>query len=493
MSVGAGTDTTEAHLEQRCRAAADAAAPLGATSHAVRARWLSVVADALDDAVDDLVAVADEETALGDARLRGEVARTTGQLRMFGDVIAEGSHLDAIVDHADPHATPPKPDVRRMVVPIGPVAVFAASNFPFAFSVAGGDTASALAAGCPVVVKTHPGHPRTSEAVATIVVDSLAAAGAPEGTFGHVSGFEAGSLLVTHPRIRAVGFTGSVAGGRALHDLAASRPDPIPFYGELGSINPVVVTPAAAAKEAASIAEGLVGSFTLGVGQFCTKPGVVLVPAGADFAEHVVAALGDAAGATMLDERIAAGFRAGLERLGSTAGVERLAGPAADLSSGRNGVASVFAVDAAVVADTPELVREECFGPAVVLVRYRDDEELGRVLDVAEGNLTATLWATEAEATDGHVAALLERLATLAGRVIWRGWPTGVAVNWAMHHGGPWPATTAPLHTSVGAMAIRRFLRPVAFQDLPDALLPPALQEPNPLHIWRRVDGQLVR
>lgn len=497
MSVGAPvTETTEAELVERCRSAADAAGLLRSSTSIRRARWLSAVADALDAGTDVLVAAADGETALGEVRLRGELARTTGQLRMFGDVVADGSQLDVIIDHADPAATPPRPDVRRMTVPLGPVAVFAAGNFPFAFSVAGGDTASALAAGCPVVVKTHPGHPATSAAVGSIVVQALASAGAPDGTFGWVSGFDAGRRLVTDPRIRAVGFTGSVAGGRALFDLATARPDPIPFYGELGSVNPVVVTAAAAAAEGQGLAEGLVGSFTLGVGQFCTKPGVVLVPAGTGFEDRVVAAVGAASGGTMLDERIAAGFRAGLERLGAVDGVERLAGPAADLSSGRSGVPSVFATDAEVVVSEPGVVRDECFGPACVLVRYRSGDELGRVLDVLDGSLTATLWATEAEAAatgDGSLAPLLARLTTFAGRVIWRGWPTGVAVNWAMHHGGPWPATTAPLHTSVGATAIRRFLRPVAYQDVPDALLPPALQEPNPLHIWRRVDGQLVR
>src|SRR5690606_21623156 len=251
--------------------------------------------DAIDGRADDLVAVAHAETALGEARLRGEVARTTGQLRLFADVVREGSYLEAMIDTPDPAASPPRPDLRRMLRPLGPVAVFAASNFPFAFSVAGGDTASALAAGCPVVVKAHPGHPRLSRAVADLVAEALAGAGAPDGTFALVSGLETGAALVQDPHIRAVGFTGSLAGGRALFALAAARPDPIPFYGELGSVNPVVVTAAAAAARGAEIARGLVGSFTLGVGQFCTKPGVVLVPADAGMDEHVRDAL-DAVG-----------------------------------------------------------------------------------------------------------------------------------------------------------------------------------------------------
>lgn len=275
--------TATLELTALTAAATRAAKTAAAASDVERAAWLNAVADALDANVTELVALADEETRLGTARLTGEVARTSGQLRLFATVITEGSYLEAVIDHADPSSTPPKPDLRRLLKPVGPVAVFSASNFPFAFSVAGGDTASALAVGCSVVVKAHSGHLRLSERTAEIVTDALAAAGAPDGLFALVSGRDAGTALVQDPAIKAVGFTGSIPGGRALFDLAVSRPEPIPFYGELGSLNPVVVTAEALKARAGDLAAGLAGSFTLGAGQFCTKPGLVFIPAGTDF------------------------------------------------------------------------------------------------------------------------------------------------------------------------------------------------------------------
>lgn len=465
-------------VDAAARAAARAAAALGSASAAERQTWLRAVADRLDAAVDELVAVADEETGLGETRLRGEVARTSGQLRLFADVVAEGSYLEATIDHAVPDASPPRPDLRRMLRPLGPVAVFAASNFPFAFSVAGGDTASALAVGCPVVVKAHPGHPRLSRRTAELVTEALAAAGAPDGCFGLVDGFEAGLELVDHPAIVAAAFTGSVRGGRALHDRAAARPAPIPFFGELGSINPVVVTADADAARGDELATGLAGSFQLGAGQFCTKPGVVFVPAGS----RLEAALPELVGAAlprMLTSPIAEGFVSGSETVAAVPGVQLLAGAP--------GAPAVAVTDVATLEAHEHELLTEVFGPFTLLVRYGSRPELRAALERLEGSLTATLHAAPGE----EVGDLLPRLEAIAGRVLFAGWPTGVAVTWAQHHGGPWPATTSQ-HTSVGATAVRRFLRPIAYQDAPDAVLPPELREGNPLGIPRRVDGVLT-
>jgi len=443
-----------------------------------RARWLRSVADALDARTDDLVAIADGETHLGATRLAGEVARTTGQLRLFADVVTEGSYLEATIDHADTATTPPRPDLRRMLRPLGPVAVFSASNFPFAFSVAGGDTASALAVGCPVVVKAHPGHAELSRLTASIVREALHAAGAPDGSFALVEGHEAGVVLVQHPVITAVGFTGSLAGGRALHDLAAARPAPIPFFGELGSINPVVVTPAADAARGAELAAGLLGSFTLGSGQFCTKPGVVFVPEGSTLLQEL-ASLPLPPAQPLLTDSIAAGFDSGIERLLSVPGV--------DLVSGDAGGPVVVSAPLGAMAEHGEELLAEVFGPVTVLLRYSDFDAVVPALDAVEGSLTATLHAESSDNTD----AVLRSLERISGRVLFSGWPTGVAVTWSQQHGGPWPATTSQF-TSVGATAVRRFLRPIAYQDAPESALPVALWESNPLGIPRRVDGVLV-
>lgn len=470
-------------------AARDASATAAAAVPGTRAGWLRAVADALGAQADDLAQLADEETALGSPRLTGEVGRTTGQLRMFAEVVEEGSYLEVVIDRADPEATPPRPDLRRMVRPLGPVAVFAASNFPFAFSVAGGDSASALAAGCPVVVKAHPGHPHTSRATGHVVRAALADVGAPEGMFAVVEGFEAGKELVTDPHITAVGFTGSLAGGRALFDLAVGRPDPIPFYGELGSLNPVVLSPAAVTARADELAAGLAGSFTLGVGQFCTKPGVVFVPADHGFEDALAAAVGKPDRATMLQDGIAQRFADGLGSLAAGQDVEVVAGDPAAAVAGCDASPVVLATTiGAVLAETDRLL-EECFGPTTLLVRYHDLDELLAGLAVFPGSLTATLHAEPDE--HATLAPVVDALTGLAGRVIHGGWPTGVAVTSSQHHGGPWPATTAPLHTSVGATAIRRWLRPVVYQDLPDAWLPDPVREDNPLGLPRRVDGQL--
>ncbi|KAA9089616.1 aldehyde dehydrogenase (NADP(+)) [Microbacterium radiodurans] len=467
-------------------AAATAAAPLWRTSPAAtRAAWIRAVADALDAATDELVEIADRETHLGTTRLRGEVGRTTGQLRLFADVVLEGSYLEATVDDADPSATPPRPELRRVLVGVGPVAVFSASNFPFAFSVCGGDTASAWAAGNPVVVKAHSGHPELSRRTAEIARAALAAAGAPEGSLALIEGREAGNALVQHPAIRAAGFTGSLSGGRALFDLAAGRPDPIPFYGELGSVNPVVVTPGAAAARGDALAQGLVGSFTLGVGQFCTKPGVVFVPRGADaFVDAVATAVPGVSGGPLLTERITDAFPSGIDALADDPAVAVVA-RGAESAGGAQPI--VLRTDAAAVAERPETLLEECFGPVTLLVAYDGADDLHAALRAVPGSLTATLHAEEADDVDDTLALLQER----AGRVLFAGWPTGVAVTWSQQHGGPWPATTS-LHTSVGASAIRRFLRPVTFQDAPARLLPAELRDENLAAIPHRRNGRLV-
>lgn len=481
--------TEPAEVESRCRAAAAASAELADTSAwppARRAALLRGVADALDARATDLAALADEETSLGTGRLEGEVARTTWQLRLLADATEEGAFAGIIIDHASAASGPrAHPDLRRMLAPIGPVAVYAASNFPFAFSVAGGDTAAALAAGCPVVVKAHPGHPRTAQRTADLVLQAVAEAGGPTGAFGIIYGLEAGRQLITDPRIRAAAFTGSVRGGRALFDLAAARPDPIPFYGELGSVNPVFVTATAVSARGKEIATGFVASATLGNGQFCTKPGLLFLPAGHGLDDALREAIGGTAAAPMLTPQIRDGFAKGSRDLAGADGV-RLLGSAPAAAAQRDAVPRLYSTTAEVFRQTPRLA-EECFGPSSVVVEYRDEDELIAAAAAVPGSLTASV---HAEPADEELSRrLLAALRGRAGRVIWNGWPTGVAVTWAQHHGGPWPATTASRHTSVGTTAIERFLVPVTFQDVPDHLLPEGLREANPLGLPRRVDS----
>lgn len=433
-----------------------------------RAGWLTAIADGLDAEADQLITIAGNETNLPEGRLRNELVRTSFQARLFARRLLEGTLLDARVDVADADwPMGPRPDLRRTHVAIGPVLVFAASNFPFAFSVAGGDTVSALAVGCPVVVKAHEGHPELSRATARIVGEQLAVAGAPAGLFGLIEGKDAGIAAVQDPRIRAVGFTGSEAGGRALFDLAVSRPDPIPFYGELGSTNPVLVTAAGWRDRAAEIVTGFVGSFTLGSGQFCTQPGVVLVPDLAGFlAQLDLPALGP-----MLNPRIADGFAAATAAVADRAGVEvAVLGPATLGAP----TAQLMTTTATRVLADPAIVTTEMFGPASVLVEYDDAAEAREVLGLFEGILTATIQG--GADIDEQAAEALAVLTERAGRIIWNEWPTGVTVSDAQQHGGPWPATTAPNSTSVGTAAAARFARPVAFQNMPAAGLPPELR-----------------
>jgi NADP-dependent aldehyde dehydrogenase len=440
-----------------------------------RSALLRAAADGVESRAAELIAAAEAETALGVPRLTGELARVAYQFRFFADIVDDGAFLGVVVDEPDPTAVPPRPALRRWKVPIGVVAVFAASNFPFAFSVPGGDTASALAAGCPVVVKAHPDHPQTSELAAETIRAAAEKVGLPADVLVLVHGYEAGADLVRHPLVAAVGFTGSIPGGRALFDIAAARPAPIPFYGELGSLNPVLVTEQAAQTRPDEIASGLVASYTLGQGQFCTKPGLVLVPsgpAGDELTRKATETAAAAAPGALLDGRMREHFLAGFAARAAAPGVRTLAAAAAAPTDDAPQAvrAGLLEVDAAHL--TGDLL-EECFGPVTVLVRYRDAADAEAVLSGMGGNLTATL---HAEADEPGAAAWLTRLSRFAGRVIFGGWPTGVAVAPAMTHGGPYPATTSPT-TSVGGTAIDRWLRPVTYQTVPPALLPADLAD----------------
>ena len=484
--------TTTAELQLLCRAASSATPVIAALPLSQRADLLRAVAAGLEAARAEIVALADAETGLGSVRLGSELTRTRIQLEMFADVVEEGSFLEAVIDLPDPDALPaPRPDLRRMLVPIGPVAVFSASNFPLAFSVAGGDTASALAAGCPVVVKAHSGHPGLSALCGRVVADALAHAGAPPATHAVIHGTEAGRVLVVHPAIKAAGFTGSLSGGRALFDLACARDDPIPFYGELGSLNPTVVTAGAVAARGAEIVRGFVGSFTLGSGQFCTKPGLLFLPKGHGLDELLTSEVDEASVGPLLNARIHEGFGRTAASLAATPGVRTVVtASTVDAKGGFHATPALFAVTATDFVDQAPALLEECFGPAAVIIEYGSTAELAEALAMVPGSLTATLHADPS--TERDVArALLRGFAARAGRIIWDGWPTGVAVTWAQHHGGPWPATTASVHTSVGVTAIRRFLRPVSYQNVPNDLLPEALRNDNPLHLPRRLNGVL--
>jgi NADP-dependent aldehyde dehydrogenase len=480
-------ETSTAEVDRLCAAALAAAPALEALGRTGRAALLRELADALEARREEIVAVADRETALGPTRLNGELTRTCYQLRLFAEVLDEGSYLEAAIDHAGDTPMGPRPDLRRMLVPIGPVAVFGASNFPLAFSVPGGDTASALAAGSPVVVKAHASHPATSQLVFDVLAVAARTAGAPEGTLGLVHGLQAGADLVAHPAIRAVGFTGSVSGGRALLQIIEQRPDPVPFFGELSSLNPVVVTPQAAAERAGDIGTGLVGSFTLGGGQFCTKPGLAFVPVG-PAGDAVVAAMAEAirgvAAPVLLNEGIAAAYRRISGDLADAPGVAEVARGEQPDGDGFRAVPLLLTTGA---ADLPHQVTEECFGPVSVVARYEGEAELFAAVAAMPSSLTATVLRGAGET--GLPLAVTEQLRPRAGRIVYDAYPTGVAVSWAQHHGGPWPSTNSQ-HTSVGTTAIRRFLRPVTWQGAPEELLSAELTD-GYQGIPRRVDGVL--
>ncbi|WP_262851505.1 aldehyde dehydrogenase (NADP(+)) [Mumia quercus] len=476
--------TPTAEVDAIVTAAAACAVEVAATPPTERARWSGAIADALEAARDELVDLADAETALGRPRLEGEVARTAGQLRFYADVAVEGSYLGATIDHA----SGANPSLARVNVPRGPVAVFGASNFPFAFSVLGNDTASALAAGCPVVVKGHPAHPLLSQRLGALATDALREAGAPDGVFGIVHGFDAGVRLVEAPQITAVAFTGSQRAGMALRDAAERRPVPIPVFAEMGTVNPVVVTGAAAEARLAEIASGFVGSFTLGAGQFCTKPGLMLAPRGSDAARAVADALREAAPqGWSLTEGIAEAARTGVAEL-VDAGAEVVAsvdGP----DAGWSVASTVLSVPLDALQSGSRLL-EECFGPVALVAEYDDTEALARAVESLQGTLAAAVMA--ADESDPDLPGVLAQLTTKAGRVTVGDFPTGVAYTWAQHHGGPWPATSDPTATSVGAAALSRFTRPVTYQSVPESALPAPLRDDNPWGIPRRVDGRLT-
>lgn len=490
-STIAPDDTADPELDAIAAAAADAARSLAQVRPADRAAMLRAVAQTLAAAEPDLVRLAHQETRLPETRLSSELARTTHQLAAFADVLDEGLLLEATIDPADPDAKPvPRPDLRRMVVPLGPVAVFAASNFPFAFSVAGGDTASALAAGCPVLLKAHPGHPVLGHRTGETVRAALTGAGAPVGSFATIFGLDAGRQAVLNRHVKAIAFTGSARGGRALFDLATSRPDPIPFYGEQGSLNPVFVTPGAARSRRDEIVRGYVASYTMGAGQFCTKPGLLFAPAEPGLLDALAEAVTAVPAAPMLNRSIREGYERVRDDLAGVPGVRFVVDGAAPPPGDADPRPTLLTTTVDnLLSDTGRLL-EECFGPTSIVVEYDDPQQLFMAADAFAGSLTATVHAEADESA--LVGPLVELLTERAGRIVWNGWPTGVAVTGAMHHGGPYPATTSPLHTSVGTTAIRRFLRPVCFQDTPQAMLPDALRDDNPLGIPRWIDGTLT-
>ncbi len=489
-------EATEGEIDAACTLAAAAAGPYAALPAERRAAFLEAAAAAIDELGDALVERTAAETGLAWPRLAAERARTVGQLRLFADLVRAGWWVEARIDRAHRERVPPRPDLRRMLVPLGPVAVFGASNFPLAFSVAGGDTASALAAGCPVVVKAHPAHPGVSELAAGAVLAAAQATAVPDGVFSllHGASTRVGEALVQHRCIRAVAFTGSQRGGRALFDLAARRPVPIPVYAEMGSANPVFVLPGALAARGEAIAEALAESVLRGAGQFCTNPGLTVLPAGAAtdaFLARAGSLLGAAPAGTMVHAGIAAGYEAALAEVAAIPGVAIAARSEAGAARRETAARGALLRTEASTFLAHERLGREVYGPATLAVVCGSGEELLAVARGLEGHLTATVHGTPEELA-AH-AELLSVLATKAGRLVCNGVPTGVEVGHAMQHGGPYPATTDSRSTSVGTAAIARFARPVCWQDFPDAVLPLELQNANPRGVWRLVDGEMTR
>lgn len=482
-------------VAEACALAGAAFDSFRATTDQERADFLELIAAQILALGDDLIVRAMAESGLPRARLEGERGRTMNQLKLFAELLREGSWQDARIDTALPTRTPPRPDLRLRLVGVGPVAVFGASNFPLAFSVAGGDTAAALAAGCPVVVKGHPAHPGTSELVGRAIVEAVKLSKLPAGVFALLpgNGNDIGTALVSHPAIQAVGFTGSRAGGLALMAVAAARPQPIPVYAEMSSINPTILLPGALSQRGAEIATGFAGSLVMGVGQFCTNPGLVLGLAGPDFDRFAAAAaeaLKPVPAATMLTPGIASAYQRGEDQLAGLGQVDTLL---RGKSSGCQGAPSLFkTTGAAFLAN--HAMQSEIFGPASLLIACTDLAELLAVIEGLEGQLTATLQLQEDDESDIAAArALLPALERKVGRILANGYPTGVEVSTAMVHGGPFPATSDGRSSSVGTAAIQRFLRPVCYQNMPRALLPAVLREPNERGVWRRRDGALTR
>jgi alpha-ketoglutaric semialdehyde dehydrogenase len=480
------------HVDAACSAAAEAFPVYRATTSEQRAQFLEAIASNIEAVKDAVIARATAESGLPTARITGEVGRTTGQLRLFASVLREGSWNGARIDPAQPDRQPaPRPDIRQRMVSLGPVAVFGASNFPLALSVAGGDTASALAAGCPVVVKGHDAHPGTSELVGRAITDAVAEAGLPKGTFSLLfgDGPDLGTTLVTDPRIKAVGFTGSRSGGTALVKAATARPEPIPVYAEMSSINPVFLLDGALSTRGADLGKAFVGSLTMGSGQFCTNPGLVIAidsPALETFVRAAREALGQSPATPMLTPNIASTYAKGVDALSQEAELVGR-GEVGDNECACH--AALFTTDAPSFL-TSETLQGEVFGASSLIIRCKDTAEMQQVAANIEGQLTVTVHADESDYD--AAGQLLPTLELKAGRILFDGWPTGVEVGHAMVHGGPYPATSDSRSTSVGSRAIERFLRPVAYQDVPKSLLPSAITDGNPDHLWRRIDGQLT-
>ncbi|RAI65284.1 aldehyde dehydrogenase (NADP(+)) [Pseudomonas fluorescens] len=457
-----------------------------------RAQFLDAIAEELDTLGDDFVAVVCRETALPAGRIQGERGRTSGQMRLFAKVLRRGDFYGARIDRALPERQPlPRPDLRQYRIGLGPVAVFGASNFPLAFSTAGGDTASALAAGCPVVFKAHSGHMATAERVADAIIRAAGKTGMPAGVFNMIYGAGVGEALVKHPAIQAVGFTGSLKGGRALCDMAAARAQPIPVFAEMSSINPVIVLPEALRVRADTIARDLTASVVQGCGQFCTNPGLVIgirSAAFSAFVQQVAGLMADQPAQTMLNAGTLSSYGQGLQKLLAHPGVKHLAGHP---QQGNQAQPQLFKADVSLLIDGDELLQEEVFGPTTVVVEVADHAQLMAALNGLHGQLTATLIGEpgDFEQFTGLTAMLEQKV----GRILLNGYPTGVEVCDSMVHGGPYPATSDARGTSVGTLAIDRFLRPVCFQNYPDSLLPDALKNGNPLRIQRLVDGQPSR
>jgi len=468
---------TPDHVDAAACAAEQAFPSYGYSKRAHRAEFLRAIATEIDARGDEITAIGIRETGLPEMRLNGERGRSVGQFKLFADLLDAGDYLDRRYDEALPDREPlPRPDLRLMQRPVGPVAVFGASNFPLAFSAAGGDTAAALAAGCPVVVRGHSAHPGISDIVAQAIDAAIKVCGVHPGTFSLIQGGEnaVGQALVTHPLIRAVGFTGSLAGGRALYDLCAARPEPIPFYGELGSVNPMFLLPAALAARGSSIASGWAQSLTMGAGQFCTNPGIAVVVGGSDADAFSAAAkdrLSEIDAQTMLTDGIASAYRQGRDRIRSTSGVREVLGTSCD---SRNATPYLFA---ATGKDwlANEALGEEIFGPLGMIVVAADVHEMTAIANSLKGQLTCTLHMDDADTE--YAQSLLPILERKAGRILANGFPTGVEVCDSMVHGGPYPASTNFGATSVGTMSIRRFLRPIAYQNIPPELLPLDLRD----------------
>ncbi|MDO7473607.1 aldehyde dehydrogenase (NADP(+)) [Acinetobacter baumannii] len=481
------TVTTTQEVFEKVSAAQSAYESSRQVSPKKRAEWLDAIARGLGHHADELIKIAQKETNLDIARLQGEMKRTIFQLQLFAKEIQYGPHFEATIDHADQNwGMGPRPDIRRVNVPLGVVGVFGASNFPFAFSVMGGDSASALAAGCAVVHKVHDGHLTLGLRTGEVVVEALKKVGAPEGLFSVIHGRAGAEALVDHPLVQAIGFTGSLAGGRALFDRASRREKPIPFFGELGSINPVFVTEKAWATRQNDILTGYANAATMGMGQFCTKPGLLFVPQFevAEIVPVLQKEFSTKKFAPLLTPNLRKGFEASLAQVRALNNVEVLVeGNNAEAPSPTILMTTVEAIKA-----NPEILELEMFGPASVIVQYQSEKDLTEMVALLEGQLTCTLQAENDEALGDLIDAIHEK----CGRVLWNGWPTGVTVSYAQHHGGPYPSTTSSAKTSVGTGAIGRFMRAVAYQTFPDAMLPPALQESNPWKIIRRVDGRWI-